>query len=140
MFLGLPDKFWKRHYFPSLTTKDLLSLIQTSKHFNKQKKYIYRLIYIKLINFINIEEYYDNYDKKFYYPRDLTIYTTNVNIIIETLTLLNNNTFLKNMFIKATPNRKLIKKFIQVIKKVESKEITICHASKAYSDIINECV
>mgnify|MGYP001261567832 CR=1 FL=1 len=39
---------WKKDWYYTLNLEDLLNLLQVSMFFQRQKKYIYRLIYIKL--------------------------------------------------------------------------------------------
>ena len=46
MIFELEPTFWKRHWFSSLNTCDLLNLLQTCRFFQKHKIYIYKLIFI----------------------------------------------------------------------------------------------
>ena len=160
MFFGLPDKFWKYHYYSSLEVKDLLNILQCCKYFNKQKKYIYRLIYTKILDFVYLDipgkiqslgpcvvsayslplkrknlfyepQLYNN-DLTIYTNNDLTIYTNNVIIINEILTLLMNNEYMRNLFIKTSTNRKMLKLFINIFELVYNKELTIYSGSNLY--------
>ena len=152
MFFGLPNKFWKHHYYSSLEVKDLLNLLQCCKYFNKQKKYIYRLIYSKILDYV----YLDIPGKKHsleacvvsayplplkrksplpdteLYSSKFTIYTNNVNIINEILTLLMNNEYMRNLFIKTSTSRKMLKLFINIFELVYNKELTIYSGSNLY--------
>lgn len=152
MFFGLPDKFWKHHYYSSLEVKDLLNLLQCCKYFNKQKKYIYRLIYTKILNYVYLEIPGKNQSlescvvsayplplkRKYSFPdtqlysSKFTIYTNNVNIIDEILTLLMNNEYMRNLFIKTSTNRKMLKLFINIFELVYNKELTVYSGSNLY--------
>lgn len=136
MFFGLPDKFWKHNYYSSLHIKDLLTLIQTCKYFNKQKKYIYRIIYCKLINspYLEIHIPGTNIAQPHYFCRDLTIHTNNVKVIREVLTLLNNNEYLRNMFIKSNSRRKCVRKLTHIVNTIYDKKITIYTGSREYRE------
>ena len=46
----IEPKLWNYIYFPGLDYKSLLNLLITSKTLYKRRSYIYRLIYIKLVN------------------------------------------------------------------------------------------
>ena len=89
IFLLFGEKFWKRYVFALCDEKDLLTLLQTSSHLYKQKKYLYKLIYQKV--WFNMTSFHHSYpinnesiNHKFY------------NYLI----LINNNNTLKECFLK----------------------------------------
>ena len=49
MIFELEPSLWKYIYYNSLEIEDLLSFLQTCRFINNQKKYIYRLIFQKII-------------------------------------------------------------------------------------------
>ena len=87
--LFITGKFWKFNYYSSLDIKELLNLLKTCKNLNKQKSYIYKLIYSKLI-FHSSVELYDN----------MSIYNKSYVNIKELIILLTNNKILQNMLIR----------------------------------------
>ena len=136
MLFGLPDKFWQHHYYSSLQIKDLLSLIQCCKYFNKQKNYIYRLIYCKIINIAYLE-----IDYQISYPRvctDLNIHSNNVKVITEILTLLNNNEYMRNMFIRSNSKRESINVLRNIVKNIYDKKNTIHIGCQLYIKFRND--
>ena len=49
MIFELEPSLWKYIYYNSLNIEDLLMLLQTCRFINSQKKYVYRLIFQKII-------------------------------------------------------------------------------------------
>ena len=69
MLLEINENFWKYNYYSSLDVKDLFNVVKTCKQLNRQKKYIYKLIYTKLIHYTRST--YNRSEKA-------TIYTNNI--------------------------------------------------------------
>ena len=87
--LFITGKFWKFNYYSSFNVKELLNLLKTCKNLNKQKSYIYKLIYSK-ITFHSTMDLYEN----------MSIYNKTYVNIKEIMILLKSNKILQDMFIR----------------------------------------
>ena len=64
LFEEITPAFWRRTVFMDCDINALMSLIQTNKFMYKQRKYLYRLCFIKLLkSFSSYELYHSNIQK-----------------------------------------------------------------------------
>lgn len=96
MIFELEPSLWKYIYYNSLDIEDLLMLLQTCRFINSQKKYVYRLIFQKIIF------KFDDFLPKM------------KNIII----LFNNNNILESYLYSSDINRNKIKLFKLLYEKI----------------------
>ena len=133
MLLEINENFWKYNYYSSLDVKDLFNVVKTCKQLNRQKKYIYKLIYTKLIHYTRST--YNRSEKA-------TIYTNNIIIIKNIIIIIKNNKIIRDMFQRYTCSRyQLIlynfkKKIDTFLKNEFSLQETVIRLSKDYDLII----
>lgn len=134
LFEEICPAFWRRAVFMDCDVKTLMSLIQTNKFMYKQRKYLYRLCFIRLLESFTSNELYSCNIEKIHsiYKMNLELFVRNkvlqswylkYNLNQETLIYLIRKLFITHNMMDLSTYLKNKTEFIALVKKILTQYI-----------------